>query len=94
MLSRQRFLLLVTGVTVFFLIAGAYFIARAIRGDLAVARLQSGILVSHEFRSPLTSIRQLSEISPSAASPTGSAPGLCKRWCAKPRGCSGWSKPC
>jgi signal transduction histidine kinase len=64
MLGRQRFLLLVMAVMVLFLIAGAYFIARAIRGDLAVARMQSDFVsaVSHEFRSPLTSIRQLSEI--------------------------------
>src|SRR6185437_16654228 len=34
MLARQRFLLLVMTVMVLFLIAGAYFIARAIRGDL------------------------------------------------------------
>jgi signal transduction histidine kinase len=64
MLVRQRFLLLVTAVMVLFLMAGAYFIARAIRGDLAVARMQSDFVsaVSHEFRSPLTSIRQLSEL--------------------------------
>lgn len=61
---RQRFLLLAMTVMAVFLIAGAYFIARAIRGDLAVARMQSDFVsaVSHEFRSPLTSIRQLSEL--------------------------------
>jgi len=64
MVARQRFLLLVTAVTVLFLIAGAYFMARAIRRDLEVSRMQSDFVaaVSHEFRSPLTSIRQLSEI--------------------------------
>jgi signal transduction histidine kinase len=64
MIARQRFLLLVTGVTVLFLIAGASFIARAVQRDLEVSRMQSDFVsaVSHEFRSPLTSIRQLSEI--------------------------------
>ncbi|MBZ5586651.1 MAG: hypothetical protein LAQ30_31585 [Acidobacteriia bacterium] len=43
---------------------GAYFIARAIRSEAVVSRMQSDFVsaVSHEFRSPLTSIRQLSEI--------------------------------
>jgi signal transduction histidine kinase len=64
MVARQRFLLLVTVVTGLFLIAGAYFIARAVRRDLEVSRMQSDFVsaVSHEFRSPLTSIRQLSEL--------------------------------
>jgi signal transduction histidine kinase len=64
MVARQRFLVLVTVVTVSFLIAGAYFIARAVRRDLEVSRMQSDFVsaVSHEFRSPLTSIRQLSEL--------------------------------
>jgi signal transduction histidine kinase len=62
--ARQRFVVLVTVVTVLFLIVGAYFIARAVRRDLEVSRMQSDFVsaVSHEFRSPLTSIRQLSEM--------------------------------
>jgi len=64
MAARESFLMLVTVVTVLFLIAGAYFIARAVRRDLEVSRMQSDFVaaVSHEFRSPLTSIRQLSEM--------------------------------
>jgi signal transduction histidine kinase len=62
--ASQRFLLLGTAVMVMFLIAGTYFIARAIRREMEVSRMQSDFVsaVSHEFRSPLTSIRQLSEI--------------------------------
>jgi signal transduction histidine kinase len=64
MISRQRYLLLGTTVMVLFLISGTYFIARAIRREMEVSRMQSDFVsgVSHEFRSPLTSIRQLSEI--------------------------------
>jgi len=64
LLARQRFLLLGIAVMVLFLIFGTYFIARAIRREAEVARMQSDFVaaVSHEFRSPLTSMRQLSEI--------------------------------
>ena len=64
MLARQRFLLLGTFFMVAFLVACTYFIARAIRREADVARVQSEFVstVSHEFRSPLTSLRQLSEI--------------------------------
>jgi signal transduction histidine kinase len=64
LLSRQKFLLLVTALMAFFLVSGSYLIARAMRREIAVARMQSNFVsaVSHEFRSPLTSIRQLSEI--------------------------------
>jgi signal transduction histidine kinase len=64
MIARQRFLILITGLMMVFLIAGAYFIARAIRTEAAMSRMQSDFVsaVSHEFRSPLTSMRQLSEI--------------------------------
>src|SRR5262249_31968605 len=61
---QQRFLLLGLTVMVLFLLLGTYFIARAIRREAEVLRMQSDFVsaVSHEFRSPLTSMRQLSEI--------------------------------
>lgn len=64
MVARQRFLVLITALMSLFLIGGAYVIARAIHRDREVTRMQSDFVsaVSHEFRSPLTSIRQLSEI--------------------------------
>src|SRR5262249_49443061 len=42
----------------------AYFIMRAISREIRVARLQSDFVaaVSHEFRSPLSSLRQISEM--------------------------------
>lgn len=64
MMAERRFLLFGTTVMVLFLLAGTYFIARAIRREMEVSRMQSDFVsaVSHEFRSPLTSMRQLSEI--------------------------------
>jgi signal transduction histidine kinase len=64
MTAPQRFLLLGILVMVLFLIFGTYFIARAIRREAETLRMQSAFVsaVSHEFRSPLTSLRQMSEI--------------------------------
>ena len=44
--------------------ATAYFMAKAIRREAAAARLQSDFVaaVSHEFRSPLTAVRQMAEM--------------------------------
>lgn len=44
--------------------AGSYLIWRAVSSELAVARLQSDFVsaVSHEFRTPLTSLRQLNDL--------------------------------
>ena len=64
MTARQRLMLLGLATVVVFLIAGTYFVGRAIRREIAVSRLQSDFVatVSHEFRSPLTAMRQLSEL--------------------------------
>jgi signal transduction histidine kinase len=62
--ARRRFL--VAGLAVFAIVLGlgTLLIARALSREIAVARLQSDFVsaVSHEFRTPLTSIRQLAEM--------------------------------
>jgi signal transduction histidine kinase len=58
--------LIVTGLLTLLLLilAGGYFIGRAAAREVAVARLQSDFVasVSHEFRTPVTAMRQLSEL--------------------------------
>ncbi|HLJ27359.1 MAG TPA: HAMP domain-containing sensor histidine kinase [Candidatus Angelobacter sp.] len=63
-LAQKRFVLVAVTIVVVFLLAGSYFITRAIRRESEVSQLQANFVaaVSHEFRSPLTSMRQLSEI--------------------------------
>jgi signal transduction histidine kinase len=63
--SPQRpFLVSIFGVLIVVWSSGAYFIVRAISREMRVARLQSDFVaaVSHEFRSPLSSLRQISEM--------------------------------
>jgi signal transduction histidine kinase len=69
---RRRLLLSGFAVLALVLLAGAYFILRAIDRELAVVRLQSEFVstVSHEFRTPLTSLRQLSEMLSKGRVPT------------------------
>ena len=57
-------LLAMMGAMLAFVWGAAYFMARAIRREAAVARLQSDFVaaVSHEFRSPLTTVRQMAEM--------------------------------
>ena len=59
-----RLMLAAVLVMTLVVIVGGYFINRAIARELAVAKLQSDFVaaVSHEFRTPLTTIRQLSEM--------------------------------
>jgi signal transduction histidine kinase len=64
--SRGRFRIWLAGVALLSLIVigGATVTARAAARELAVARLQSDFVaaVSHEFRTPLTSLRQIGEV--------------------------------
>jgi signal transduction histidine kinase len=61
----RRAILVAALVAVLAFVWGAtYFMARAIRREAAVRRLQSDFVaaVSHEFRSPLTTMRQMAEM--------------------------------
>jgi signal transduction histidine kinase len=62
--GRRRLLLSGLALTALLTILGGYFTARATARELAVARLQSDFVsaVSHEFRTPLTSLRHLTEL--------------------------------
>jgi len=61
---RRRLLLWVLAVLAVVWCTGAWFIMRAISRERRVARLQSDFVaaVSHEFRSPLSSLAQISEM--------------------------------
>jgi signal transduction histidine kinase len=61
---RRQLLLWGLLLTLAVVIAGTYFLARALRREAEVAALQAEFIsaVSHEFRTPLTSIRQLTEL--------------------------------
>ncbi len=62
--ERRRFIWAQVALTTAFLVAGAIVIGRAMNQAHQTAQLQAEFVsaVSHEFRSPLTSIRQLSEM--------------------------------
>jgi signal transduction histidine kinase len=64
MASRRRLVLAGLGLLVLVVLAGGYFIGQAVTRELEVARVQSEFVsaVSHEFRTPLASLLQLSEL--------------------------------
>ena len=62
--NRRLAILIGLGFLVLLVVAGGYVMARAVSRELAVARLQSDFVasVSHEFRTPLTSLRQFTDL--------------------------------
>jgi signal transduction histidine kinase len=62
--SRQRLLSVGLAAILLFFFGGGYFLWRATQRELAVARLQTDFVsaVSHEFRTPLTSMRHATEL--------------------------------
>src|SRR5581483_7205470 len=62
--ARRRLLLAGLALTALLTILGGVLTARATMRELAVARLESDFVsaVSHEFRSPLTALRHLTEL--------------------------------
>jgi len=62
--GRRRLLLAGLALLVGLVVAGGYVIVRAVSREFAVAQLQSDFVaaVSHEFRTPLTSLRQFTDL--------------------------------
>ena len=62
--SRRRLFLLGLSVVGLLIVGSGYFTFRGIRRELAIARMHADFVsaASHEFRTPLTSIRQLSHM--------------------------------
>ena len=62
--SRRRLLIGGMCALVALIVTGGWFVGRAVTRELAVARLQADFVsaVSHEFRTPLTTLCQLSEL--------------------------------
>jgi signal transduction histidine kinase len=64
LVRRQKLYLALFVAVMALLVFGSYLTGRTIRKELEIARLKSDFVsvVSHEFRSPLTSVRQLGEM--------------------------------
>jgi signal transduction histidine kinase len=61
--SRRNLLLLLLAAVGAFTLTGAYIVVRALRKEFALGRMQEDFVaaVSHEFRTPLTTLRQIAE---------------------------------
>jgi len=62
--QRRRLMMAGLGILALLVIAVSYLVSRAVSRELAAARLQADFVsaVSHEFRTPLTSMRQFTEM--------------------------------
>jgi len=62
--GRQRMLLAGLGAVLVLVAAGSYFVVRSRNREIALAQLQSDFIaaVSHEFRTPLTALRQFNAL--------------------------------
>ena len=62
--QRRRLMIFGLGLVVLLVVAASYFAGRAVSRELAAATLQSDFVsaVSHEFRTPLTSMKQFTEM--------------------------------
>ena len=62
--QRRRLMMMGLAMLALLVVASSYLISRAVSRELAAARLQSDFVsaVSHEFRTPLTSMRQFTEM--------------------------------
>jgi signal transduction histidine kinase len=70
--SRRRILLAILLLVIVMVAASTHFLSRAMRREVAVAKLQSDFVsaVSHELRTPLTSMRQITEMLSSGRVPS------------------------
>jgi signal transduction histidine kinase len=64
LVARQSLLIVGLALLALIVVAGTYFSARAVTREINAARLQSDFVaaVSHEFRTPLTLLRQFSDM--------------------------------
>ena len=95
--SRRHSFLRASALLLAVVASGGYVVARGVTRELAVARLQSDFVsaVSHEFRTPLTSLQQFTAILNEDDEPAPASDGRSiRRRRVRPQGCSGWWSHC